>query len=103
MVKGLFVGARVRILWSRGWPELRGLEGRIVAVSDELGISGNCEWVVAPDIWGTPWAPRISDYGAMRFAPNSRQLEPILPEGSQPLGYSFEQMMSEFGVTEAAK
>lgn len=31
------------------------------------------------------------------------QLEPILPEGAQPLGYSFEKMMSEFGVTEAVK
>lgn len=31
------------------------------------------------------------------------RLEPILPEGAQPLGYSFEQMMSEFGVTEAVK
>lgn len=31
------------------------------------------------------------------------ELEPILPEGAQPLGYSFEQMMNEFGVTEAVK
>ncbi len=33
----------------------------------------------------------------------NHELEPILPEGAQPLGYSFELMMSEFGVTEAVK
>lgn len=34
---------------------------------------------------------------------STSRLEPILPEGAQPLGYSFEQMMSEFGVKEAVK
>lgn len=33
----------------------------------------------------------------------NHELEPILPKGDEPLGYSFEQMMSEFGVTEVVK
>lgn len=42
--------------------------------------------------------------GVLKHGPClSINLEPILPEGAQPLGYSFEQMMSEFGVTEAMK
>lgn len=103
MVKGLFVGARVRILYSVGWPELAGQEGRIVQSSDDPGIDGDSEWVVSPDSWGSPIAPYSSPKGGLRFGPNSRQLEPILPDGAQPIGYSFEQMMSEFGVTEAVK
>ncbi|QHJ82347.1 MAG: hypothetical protein [Caudoviricetes sp.] len=41
--------------------------------------------------------------GDMGGANSFWQLEPILPEGAQPLSCSFEQMMSEFGVTEAVK
>ena len=103
MVKGLFVGAKVRILWSNGWPELAGDEGRITSRSPDCGIRGDSEWRVAPNKWGTHIAPYASMGGGLIFAPNASQLEPILPEGAQPLGYSFEQMMSEFGVKEAVR
>lgn len=98
-----FIGQRVRILWSMGWPELLGQQGRIVGIHPTPGRHGLSEWQVAPDCWGSQEAPRIGDGGGTIFAPNSSQLEPILPDGAQPLGYSFEQMMSEFGVTEAVK
>ena len=42
-------------------------------------------------------------YGSKVYLEVSAYVEPILPEGSQPLGYSFEKMMSEFGVEEAVK
>lgn len=103
MVKGLFVGAKVRILWSNGWPELEGDEGRIVSRSKNSGIRGDSEWWVAPNKWGTHIAPYASMSGGLIFAPNASQLEPIAPDGEQPLGYSFEKMMSEFGVKEAVK
>ena len=103
MVKGLFFGARVRILYSMGWPELSGEVGRIIGRSNTKGVDGVSEWCVAPDIWGSHYAPRKGNNGATRFSPNSSQLEPVLHEGAKPLGYSFEQMMSEFGVTEAVK
>lgn len=103
MVKGLFIGAKVRILWSREWAELGGETGIIVGISKTKGVNGTSEWIVSPDIWGSPYAPRKADNGATRFGPSSAQLEPILPEGAQPLGYSFEQMMSEFGVQETVK
>ncbi|QHJ81513.1 MAG: hypothetical protein [Bacteriophage sp.] len=103
MVKGLFIGAKVRIIWSTGWPELSGEVGIIIGRSATKGVNGVSEWIVCPDIWGSPYAPRKGNNGATRFGPCSAQLEPILPEGAQPLGYSFEQMMSEFGVMEAVK
>lgn len=103
MVKGLFVGARVRILWSQGWPELAGKEGRIVATSRNQGLNGDSDWEVAPDCWGSQNAPYPSPMGSDIFGPSSSQLEPILPDGAHPLGYSFEQMMSEFGVKEGVK
>jgi len=74
-----FVGQRVRILWSGGWPELSGEEGRIVAVAQDGGLTGGSEWITAPDCWGTAWAPHPSHDGGTRFAPNSSQLEPITP------------------------
>lgn len=79
-----YVGQRVRIKWSVAWPELAGQEGRIVGLSDDDGIEGCSEWDVAPDCWGTPDAPWEGVNGADWFAPNSRQLEPIQPEGAQP-------------------
>lgn len=103
MVKKLFVGQRVRILWSNSWPELAGEQGVIVAKAEDSGLNGISEWDVKPDCWDDPFAPYLSREGANFFSPNSSQLEPILPQGAQPLGYSFEQMMSEFGVAEAVK
>lgn len=98
-----FVGQRVRIISSKGWPELAGEEGRIIGDDVSHASTERSEWQVAPDIWGSDRSPYKGLLGGYRFAPNSDQLEPILPEGAEPLGYSFEKMMSEFGVTEAVK
>lgn len=90
-MKKLYVGCRVRILFSNGWPELAGQEGRIVGKTAERAASGGfCEWDVAPDSWGTPLAPKRSRSGGNFFSPGSDQIEPITPEGHQVI--SWEEM-----------
>lgn len=91
-----FVGQRVKIKYSYGWPELAGEQGVIVSKSKTAGIRGDSEWYVAPDSWGSYWAPGQSNLGAVKFAPNSDQLEPIVDSGCVPCGMSYEEMMQEF-------
>lgn len=92
----LFVGCRVRILYSRNWPSLAGQEGRIVGESVfspssiHAGLPG---WSTAPDSWGTPLAPYPGTHGAGEFCALDSQLEPILPEGAAPSEYSYEELM----------
>lgn len=93
-----FVGQRVRILWSRGWPELAGQLGAIVARSPTKGVEGISEWRVAPDVWGSHEAPRRGDNGASLFAPNSNQLEPIQDPGREVVSWS-ECLWKPEGVT----
>jgi hypothetical protein len=90
-----FVGQRVRILRSENWPELAGSEGRVVGFISEADIGDpRCEVRVAPDEWGSERCPmRLGRNGARRFAPPSSNLEPILPEGSAPSGFTFQQLM----------
>lgn len=88
-----FVGQRVRILYSDGWPELAGSEGVISSVCPNRGINGRSQWRVAPMQWGSHEAPYPSPLGARNFAPNEDQLEPILPEGSAPSEFTFQQLM----------
>lgn len=79
----LRVGMRVRIKWSRAWPELAGQEGQIVARNTTpFAVPGSRigDWRVAPDAWGSDIAPRLGANGGNRFAPVSDQLEPILPD-----------------------
>lgn len=87
-MKRLFVGCRVRILYSNTWPELDGQEGRIVAALEVPG-----EWVVAPDCWGSEYYPDpdVNCY----FGPSEDQLEPILPDGASPSKYSYEELIEE--------
>ena len=88
----LFVGQRVRILWSESWPELAGQEGRIIGRADPgLATDPRCEWRVAPDAWGTDFAPGSPAYGPNSFWPNSSQLEPILPDGHQACDDDFKR------------
>ncbi len=89
----LFVGQRVRILRSNGWPEIGGSEGIIISKSSNKGILGDSQWDVAPDQWGSHVAPYPGIGGAEIFGPNESQLEPILPEGSSPSVYTFHQLM----------
>lgn len=72
-----FVGQRVRIKWSGGWPELAGEVGTIVMPTEDGGMTGSSEWNVAPDVWGTYVAPRPGSHGGTWFGPNSSQLEPL--------------------------
>lgn len=72
-----FVGQRVRIKWSNGWPDLAGSEGSIIAVAQNGGATGTSEWIVAPDAWGDEVAKTPSEMGAWVFAPHSSQLEPL--------------------------
>lgn len=84
-----FVGQRVRIKYSTTWPELNGQEGVIVDLGD-----GEAE--VAPNCWGTSICPYPKEDTADWFGPYIHQLEPIMPEGHEPCGMSYEEMMQEF-------
>lgn len=90
-----FVGQRVRILKSNGWPELAGEEGMIVGVAEDCGIYGDSEWNVAPDCWGSDIGICPASNGALRFSPPGHFLEPILYDGAQPIAESFEEMMGK--------
>lgn len=93
----LFIGQRVRILYSKSFPEISGLQGRIIGNDVSFAVSRSSQWQVAPDLWGSDLSPN----GAGRFAPNSSQLEPILPEGAQPSEFSFTELMDNLGVVVA--
>lgn len=95
-----YVGQRVRILWSKGWPELAGQEGRIVGraphgLFDRFLCESDarfCEWDVAPDAWGSPLSPDPDPDGHIGiFSPNSSQLEPILPLGHRACDEDFKR------------
>lgn len=101
-----FVGARVKIVRA-DYAVNNGLTGFIT----HFGNWGFGEKLPNGDIYGGRSradcfldldSPRVTD-GRIQVPARLEQLEPILPEGAQPLGYSFEQMMSEFGVAEAVK
>lgn len=78
-----YVGQRVKILWSNGWPELAGQAGTIIGKDDTGGgLTGRSEWDVAPDCWGSNVAPRKSYRGGTEFGPSSDQLEPLY-DGNQ--------------------
>lgn len=93
-VKNLYVGCRVRILWSENFPELNGTEGLIIAHDPPKQIydKNAGEWVVSADLWGSHISPKMDfEFGphtgwqiihCMRqFCPHSEQLEPIVPDG----------------------
>ena len=91
-----FVGQRVRILYSHGWPELNNQEGRVVALDKvvETGPgTGEQGYHVAPDLWGTYIAPYLGLHGGSGFCPRSEQLEPILPEGHKAGDFSYEELL----------
>jgi hypothetical protein len=90
-----FPGCPVRILYSYGWPELKGSTGRIVDAGDITHgpWAGNPGWRVAPDIWGTYHAPRPGTHGASNFCPTESQLEPVIPQGAAPSELTFTELM----------
>lgn len=82
----LYVGCRVRILYSYTWPELNGTEGLIVGAGDSkdfddfvLHPGSESDWIVSPDKWGGPIFE--GENGVFLFTPDSEQLEPLLPDG----------------------
>lgn len=101
-----FVGARVKIVRA-DYPVNNGLTGFIT----HLGNWGYREKLPTGEFFGGKTvadccleldSPRLTD-GRTKVPCRLEQLEPILPSGAEPLGYSYEQMMSEFGVEEAVK
>lgn len=93
-----FVGQRVRILYSLGWPELKGKEGRVALcnaenTNEKSPTFGKLGYEVAPDVWGTQYAPRPSSSGGAIFTPLGEQLEPILPEGHKAGDFSYEELL----------
>lgn len=99
-----FVGQKVKVLRA-SHPKNNGITGRITHIGPwsrwQRLPSGKLLDADSADCFLYLDSPRHD--GAMVGANSFYQLESILPEGAQPLGYSFEQMMSEFGVTEAVK
>lgn len=101
-MKRLYVGCRVRILWSNSWPELTGKEGRVVEAPvgqpNCMGrpcAKGRADSIpVAPDCWGTPVAPYpglpINGRRYSWFGPTAEQLEPIQDPGHEVI--SWEEM-----------
>lgn len=83
-----YVGQRVRIKYSNGWPELAGEEGVVEGPSPTAGACGGSQYVVAPRCWGTSVAPKPGRRGTIQFWPNARQLEPILYDGNKTVEWS---------------
>lgn len=84
-----FVGQRVRIVGAGSFPQVIGSECRITALDQKsLRISdgGIDKGMVQVDIPppGYPW---------MRLCVKPAWLEPILPEGSAPSEFTFQQLM----------
>jgi hypothetical protein len=76
------VGQRVRIKWSKNFPELAGQEGTVTGGLDLrkghrdriLDLPGHICYQVRPDTWNSDNCPY--NFRA-RFAPSSDQLEPL--------------------------
>lgn len=85
-----FVGQRVRVVHSDYVPECIGLEARVVGPLEHCLRSSGEEWDGYPievDGIGTR-SPR----GGRLVFPSS-YVEPILPEGSAPSEFTFQQLM----------
>lgn len=90
-MKKLYVGCRVRILWSRHWPHLNGKEGVISAVWKGGTYDGlPTDWEVTPKGSSSAWIDVPSPIDGLMgwFCPSSKQLEPIQPEGMQPASWA---------------
>lgn len=84
--KNLFVGCRVRILYSVSFPEIAGGEGTIIrqlppGIESTLTPGVELHWEVSVDSWGGSMKWQEREGRNVRFCPNSDQLEPILPNG----------------------
>jgi hypothetical protein len=82
------VGQRVRILYSRHYPELGGTEGVVVGdlsvrFSTLIGWY-NC-YLVAPDMWGSHCHPKNP---AGSFGPAPCQLAPLQYDGNKAVSWS---------------
>lgn len=86
-----FVGQRVKVVSSTKKENL-GIEANIESfvftakgtkTRSGIPLSRDCNCAIVID-------------SGLRYAANTDQLEPILPEGNQPCGMSYEEMMQEF-------
>lgn len=84
-----FVGQRVRIVGSGSFPQVIGSECRITALDQEsLGIS---DGVINKGMVQVDIPP--PGYPGMHLCVKPAWLEPILPEGSAPSEFTFQQLM----------
>lgn len=91
-----YVGQRVRIKWSTGWPALAGAEGEILYVSDGMPcrarqagmhpLGGGTYYGVAPSGQSSNTLP-----GGRLFEPTADQLEPLQPERNKTIAWSDER------------
>lgn len=84
-----FVGQRVRILFSEGWPELAGETGTIEASRVPIAHgadAGSLGWPVAPDAWCSSRPPCVGVHGAVRLACPERNLQPLY-DGNQAVSW----------------
>lgn len=106
--KNLFVGCRVRILYSAAFPDIAGQEGTIIrqlqpGIESTLTPGVELHWEVSVDSWGgsVKWK---EEWGReIRFCPNSDQLEPILPSGlesNEKINELYQPDLSKFKVRE---
>lgn len=98
-----FVGQRVKVVKAIGGlrPDCNALGAQVGDIGFVAGTQSQPNrgfWADGRDVISVK-IDRFNDPGIGL----TECFEPILPEGAQPLGYSFEQMMGEFGVTEAVK
>lgn len=84
-----FVGQRVRILWSNGWPELRGQCGTVLQIGDWNTVQGaRVNYFVVPDTWGSQRAPTPGIFGGHYFGATSDQLEPLTDPGREVIAWA---------------
>lgn len=76
-----YPGMRVRIKYSRNWPELDGLTGTIIGkppVNAHAMDGGKGDWMVQPDGFESCRIPHAeSPTGTAGFCPYEDQLEPL--------------------------
>lgn len=87
-MKTAFIGQRVRIVYCHSWPAAIGKEGTVLSVPMECAGKEGTAW--ESHVW---WGVLVDVDGLgninpnnARFAPDLDNLEPILYDGSAPLG-----------------
>jgi len=83
------IGQRVRIKWSKNFPELGGTEGTVmscpyISVEGEHTTPGILVCEVSADLWGGSYCPYSDNW----FCPATDQLEPLQNDGRKVVEWS---------------